>query len=54
MFQRNQQAWKFFAAQPPGYRKMMNWYVVSAKQEETRLKRLDRLIKASANRERLR
>jgi uncharacterized protein YdeI (YjbR/CyaY-like superfamily) len=54
MFQRNKEAWKFFAAQPPGYRKIMNWYVVSAKQEETRLKRLDRLVKASANRERLR
>ena len=54
MFQRNKQAWKFFAAQPPGYRKIMNWYVVSAKQEETRLKRLDRLIKSSANHQRLR
>jgi uncharacterized protein YdeI (YjbR/CyaY-like superfamily) len=54
IFQRNKLAWKFFAAQPPGYRKMMNWFVVSAKQEGTRLKRLDRLIKASANCERLR
>src|SRR2546423_6136409 len=44
---RNKAAWKFFQAQPPGYRKMMNWRIVSAKKEETRLKRLDRLIKAS-------
>lgn len=44
---RNKAAWKFFSAQPPGYRKMMNWFIVSAKQEETRLKRLARLIEAS-------
>src|SRR5215471_10419410 len=48
MFKRHRSAWKFFSAQPPGYRKMMNWYVVSAKQEATRLKRLDILIKSSA------
>ena len=45
---RNKAAWKFFEAQPPSYRKMMNWWIVSAKQEETRLKRLDKLIKESA------
>ena len=45
---RNQAAWKFFQAQPPGYRKVMNWWIVSAKQEETRLKRLEKLIKESA------
>ena len=53
MFQRNKLAWKFFAAQPPGYRKMMNWFVVSAKQEETRLKRLEKLIELSANGQRV-
>jgi uncharacterized protein YdeI (YjbR/CyaY-like superfamily) len=26
----NRAAWKFFRAQPPGYRKIMNWWVVSA------------------------
>ena len=45
---RNGAAWKFFQAQPPSYRKMINWWIVSAKQEETRTKRLDRLIEASA------
>jgi uncharacterized protein YdeI (YjbR/CyaY-like superfamily) len=50
---RNKAAWKFFQAQPPSYRKMMNWYIVSAKQEETRLKRLDKLIEASADGRRL-
>ncbi len=53
-FKRNKAAWDFFVAQPPGYRKMMNWFIVSAKREETRLKRLDTLIEASARRERLR
>ncbi len=51
---RNKAAWKFFQAQPPGYRKMMNWFVVSAKLETTRRKRLDQLIKASAKGERIR
>lgn len=45
---KNVAAWKFFQAQPPSYRKAVNWWVVSAKQEETRLKRLDRLIDDSA------
>jgi uncharacterized protein YdeI (YjbR/CyaY-like superfamily) len=45
---RNTAAWKFFQAQPPSYRKMINWWIVSAKQEETRTKRIDRLIDASA------
>ena len=45
---RNRAAWKFFQAQPAWYRKQMNWWVVSAKREETRLKRLDKLIEESA------
>jgi uncharacterized protein YdeI (YjbR/CyaY-like superfamily) len=51
---RNKAAWKFFAAQPPGYRKIMNWFIVSAKREETRLKRLAILIEHSAKGKRLR
>ena len=45
---RNSAAWKFFQAQPPSYRKMINWWIISARQEETRTKRLDRLIDVSA------
>jgi uncharacterized protein YdeI (YjbR/CyaY-like superfamily) len=52
-FKRNKKAWEFFQAQPPYYRKTMNWFIVSAKQEETRLKRLDILIEACANGKRL-
>ena len=45
---KNAAAWKFFQAQPPSYRKALNWWVLSAKREETRLKRLERLIEESA------
>jgi uncharacterized protein YdeI (YjbR/CyaY-like superfamily) len=51
---RNKTAWKFFQAQPPSYRKVLNWWVVSAKKEETRLKRLDKLIEESAQGRRMR
>ena len=53
-FKRHVAAWKFFAAQPPSYRKMMNWFIVSAKREETRAKRLAQLIVASEKGQRLR
>ena len=53
-FKLHKAAWKFFQAQPPSYRKMMNWFIVSAKQEETRLKRLQQLIEASSRGQRLR
>jgi uncharacterized protein YdeI (YjbR/CyaY-like superfamily) len=45
---RNKAALKFFTSQPPSYRKAANWWVVSAKKEETRLRRLDQLMKLSA------
>ena len=49
----NSKAWKFFQAQPPGYRKLMHWRIVSAKKEETRLKRLQTLIDYCAREERM-
>jgi uncharacterized protein YdeI (YjbR/CyaY-like superfamily) len=45
---KNKAAWKFFEEQPPSYRKAANWWVLSAKKEETKLKRLDKLIDYSA------
>lgn len=45
---RNKAAAKFFESQTPSYRKAMNWWIVSAQKEETRLKRLEILIKHSA------
>jgi len=50
---RNQKAWKFFQAQPPSYRKAIAWWVVGAKQEKTRQKRLQKLIAESARSRRL-
>jgi uncharacterized protein YdeI (YjbR/CyaY-like superfamily) len=47
-FRANQPAWDFFQAQPAGYRRMAIWWVVSAKKEATRLKRLATLIEDSA------
>ena len=48
IFRTNKVAWEFWRAQPPGYRKSMTWWVVQAKQEQTRLRRLDALMAESA------
>lgn len=53
-FRANAQAWTFFRAQPPGYQKLLTFYVMSAKQIGTRLRRLDTLMKASTEGKRLR
>jgi uncharacterized protein YdeI (YjbR/CyaY-like superfamily) len=47
-FQSDAQAWEFFQAQPPWYRRTATWWVISAKKEETRAKRLSTLIEDSA------
>ena len=46
-------AWHFWEAQPPGYRRTMTWYVMSAKRDQTRRQRLERLIVHSAAGQRL-
>ena len=48
-FRANKKAWKFFKAQPPWYQRTASWWVISAKKEETRLKRLSQLIEDSEN-----
>jgi uncharacterized protein YdeI (YjbR/CyaY-like superfamily) len=48
MFRKDQAAWTFFCAQPPGYRRLATLLVTTAKQEETRLRRLDTIITHSA------
>lgn len=40
----NKKAWSYFSNMPPGYRKTATWWVISAKQEETRMRRLKTLI----------
>jgi uncharacterized protein YdeI (YjbR/CyaY-like superfamily) len=52
-FRRDRKAWRFWEAQPSGYRKAATWWVVSAKREETRLRRLATLIEDSGNGRRL-
>jgi len=49
----NKKAWKFYQSQPPWYRHTSGWWVMSAKKEETRLKRLAKLIEDSENRRRI-
>ena len=51
---KNKAALDFFQTQPPSYRKTLSWWIVSAKKEETRLRRLEKLIEESANRRRMR
>ena len=43
-FRKRKKAWAFFESQPPSYRKAATWWVISAKREETRRKRLQTLI----------
>jgi uncharacterized protein YdeI (YjbR/CyaY-like superfamily) len=48
MLKKDRAAWTFHQAQPPGYRKIIAWWILSAKREETRLKRMKGLIDSSA------
>jgi uncharacterized protein YdeI (YjbR/CyaY-like superfamily) len=47
-FRANSAAWEFFQQQPPSYRHTAVYWVVSAKREETRSRRLAQLIEDSA------
>jgi uncharacterized protein YdeI (YjbR/CyaY-like superfamily) len=46
LLKKDKAAFAAFEAQRPSYRKMIGWWIVSAKKEETRLSRLNTLIKA--------
>jgi uncharacterized protein YdeI (YjbR/CyaY-like superfamily) len=52
-FRRHRDAWTFFTAQPPGYRRIAIHWVSSAKREETRMRRLAQLVEGSAAGERV-
>ena len=52
-FRENARAWAFFSAQAPSYRRAASWWVVSARREDTRLKRLATLIAESEHGRRL-
>lgn len=47
--QNNPEAWSFFDQLAPSYKRQSIWWVMSAKREETRLKRLVVLIESSAD-----
>ena len=47
-FRADAQAWDWFQAQAPSYRRTATYWVVSAKRQETRERRLERLISDSA------
>jgi uncharacterized protein YdeI (YjbR/CyaY-like superfamily) len=47
-FTQNTAAWTFFKAQPPGYRRLMIFWIMSAVKEETRERRLALLMADSA------
>jgi uncharacterized protein YdeI (YjbR/CyaY-like superfamily) len=50
---KNKAAWNFFRTQPQSYRKMIGWWIISAKKQETRMARLAKLISESAKGKRL-
>jgi uncharacterized protein YdeI (YjbR/CyaY-like superfamily) len=53
LLKKNEAAWKFFETQPQSYRKMIDWWIISAKKEQTRMARLAKLISESAKGRRL-
>ncbi len=52
-FKAKKKAWDFFNKQPPSYRQTATYWVMNAKRDETRSKRLARLIEVSADGRRL-
>ena len=51
-FKADRRAWTWFSGQAPWYRRTAAWWVMSAKKEETRAKRLRLLIESAARGER--
>ena len=49
----NRKAWSFWESCPPYYRKLMAFYVMSAKRDETRRRRFDVLFRHAAKGERV-
>ncbi|MEY2603183.1 MAG: hypothetical protein QOH31_957 [Verrucomicrobiota bacterium] len=53
VLKKNKAAWTFFQSQPAWYRQQTDWWVISAKKEETRQKRLQKLIDSCTRGKRL-
>ena len=47
-FRANKPAWEFFQSEPPSIRRVCVFWVMGAKKEETRLRRLDSLIDSAS------
>jgi uncharacterized protein YdeI (YjbR/CyaY-like superfamily) len=45
-------AWQYYRTLPPGYLRMVSWWIVSAKKPETRARRLERFVAMCAARRR--
>lgn len=54
IFKKNKKAWNWFKKTAPSYRKTAEYWVMQAKQERTRLKRLNELIDDSSNERKIR
>jgi uncharacterized protein YdeI (YjbR/CyaY-like superfamily) len=52
-FRANKSAWEFFRSQAPWYQRVCTYWVISAKREETKLKRLSELISYSQRQRRI-
>jgi len=52
-FHANKTAWEFSCSQAPWYQRVCTYWVISAKREETKLKRLSELIGHSQNQRRI-
>jgi uncharacterized protein YdeI (YjbR/CyaY-like superfamily) len=53
LFRKQRAAWANYEKFPPGYRRTTAGWVASAKKEETRIKRLEKLIEVSGRNERI-
>ncbi len=49
----NKKAWDYFQSMAPSYRKQCTWWIMSAKKEETKLKRLLTLIESSEQKQKI-
>ena len=52
-FKANRKAWRFFETQPPGYKRILIYWMMNAKRPATRGRRLSLVIEASTREERL-
>ena len=53
IFKKNKTAWRYFMAQPPSYKKVITHWIMNAKQEKTRIARLEKTIQESEQQRRM-